>query len=212
MMLPKSTSHLTILVLITSLIGFPHLASGQPRDSSLQPVPVQERFDPQNVSSEFLSRLKDHRSVVLRKESVSKRYAQIEKFLKDSQQRKEEVDRKLATINSTYDSAQDFPDHVVDQLSVLAPRSKILSIWVQSGTALLDLLVEEYDVLSRLEEVEKKYKAKAISKLDYVSEERRLAQELSQLGIARQLEDLSLRLADGLHDIESKLNRLRTFR
>ncbi len=69
------------------------------------------------------------------------------------------------------------------------------------------LSVEEYDVLSRLEEVERGYKAKAISKVDHITEEKRLREELFHLHLVRQVDQLELRLTDGLCRIERQLNR-----
>jgi len=99
---------------------------------------------------------------------VSKEYSRIENFINSSRQRKEEVDGELAAMKSRYGSAQHLPDEVVDRISTLAPESAKLLNWIKSGTLLLDILVEEYDVLSRMEEAERKYKAKAISQLDYL--------------------------------------------
>jgi hypothetical protein len=209
-MLAAYVFRLALLILLSLSIAPLDLALAQSLNSTGQRIiPATERTDSESGSSEFLSRLKDYRSVALRKESVSKEYARLEMILNASLRVKEKVDGELAAINSRYGSAQELPDQIVDRISLLAPKSENLSNQVNSRTLQLELLVEEYDVLSRMEEAEKKYRAKAISKPDYVSEKRQLMQELSQLRIARQVEDLGLRLADELHYIRSELTSLK---
>jgi hypothetical protein len=69
-MLTKSTSHIAVLVLMASFVGLPDLVLAQSRDSSPQLIPGQERSEAESVRNEFLSRLRDHRSVDFRKECL----------------------------------------------------------------------------------------------------------------------------------------------
>lgn len=204
-MLTKSTSHLAVLVLMTSFVGLPELVSAQTRDSSPQLIPGQERSEAESVRNEFLSRLRDHRSVEFRKESVSKEYAKLAKGLNELQQKNEKMESEFEALRSQYESATVIPRDIVHRISILDNQRDQLSRLIKSAGFQMNLLVEEYDVLSRLEDVERGYKAKAIPKVEYVSEERRLREELFQLRIVRQLDQLELRLTEGLSRIEMKI-------
>lgn len=111
----------------------------------------------------------------------------------------------MAALRSKYSSAAIIPHEMAARVSLLETNRDQLSRVIKSIDFSMNLLVEEYDVLSRLEETERGYKAKAIPKVDYVSEERRLRDEPFQIRIARQLDQLKWQLSEGLSRIEKKL-------
>lgn len=76
-MLAQNRISYSILVLITSFVGFTDLAGAESRDSNPPPVPRLETFEVESIKNEFLSRLKEYRSVAYRKESVNKEYARL---------------------------------------------------------------------------------------------------------------------------------------
>lgn len=204
----RFTSYLTFTVLITSFIGAPDLASAQSSDSSPQPIPGQKRADPQNVRNEFLSRLKDHLSVAHRKEAVINEYARRAEDLKALQQEMVQVQGEIESLESKWGKASSIPRDAANHVIRLGTRRQELSDSMSSNRVQMELLVEESAVLSRLEEVEREYKAKAISRVDYVSEERQLRQELLQLRMARQVDQLREGFTSGLVRIERKLESL----
>lgn len=203
-MLTKTASPLAFLVLITPF-GFPDLAEAESRDSNPPPVPRLETFEVESVKNEFLSRLKEYRSVAYRKESVNKEYARLVNVRNELQREDEEVESEMAALRSKYSSAAVIPKDIAHHVSLLDTQRDQLSRLIKSIDFSMNLLVEEYDVLSRLEETERGYKAKAIQKVDYISEERRLRDELFQIRIARQLDQMKWQLSEGLSRIEKKL-------
>jgi hypothetical protein len=136
---------------------------------------------------------------------VIKEYAKLAKGLNELQQKNDKMDGEFEALRSQYESATVIPRDIVHRISILDNQRDQLSRLIMFAGFRMDLLVGEYDVLSRLEEVERGYKAKAIPKVEYVSEERRLREELFQLRIARQLDQLELRLTEGLSRIEKKI-------
>ena len=107
-MLAKTASLLAFLVLY-SVLGFPDLAGAESRDSNPPPVPRLETFEVESVKNEFLSRLKEYRSVAYRKESVNKEYAKLGNVRNELQQENEEVESEMAALRSKYSCiSQDF--------------------------------------------------------------------------------------------------------
>lgn len=205
-MLTKSTARLIVLVLVTSFAGLPDLTSAQSRDSNPQPIPRLEADEVERVKNEFLGRLKDHRSVAHRKESVLNEYARDANLHNELQKEYEEIESEMAAIREKY-SGRVMPDVIVDRIPFLDIKRSELSRAMKSVGLGKTLLVEEYDVLSRLEETEKWFRTKAIPKTDYITEERRAREELFQLRIAKQLDQLEWQLSQSLSRIEKKLQR-----
>lgn len=203
----KSIARLIVLVLLTSFVGMSDLARAQSRDSNSQLHLGQDNSVSQNVRNEFLSRLKDYRSMAHRKESAFKEYAQTAESLNELRQEQKKADDLFATLRSKYISATVIPKEAATQIFQLDVQRAGLSNSINFASILADLSIEEYDLLSRLEDVESGYKGKAISKLDYEAEERRLTGELSQIRIAKELESLRYKLVDGLIRIERVLGR-----
>ena len=69
----------------------------------------------------------------------------------------------------------------------------------------MDSLVAEYDVLSRMDELESNYKAKGISKADFTSEDRSLREELDHVNAERRMNYLGEDILEGFAHIESQL-------
>ncbi len=206
-MLTKSTDWPIILVLITSFIGSSDLVRAQSRDSNPQPIPRLDTYEAESVRNEFLSRLKDYRSIAFRKDLIIKQYAKLTKTLTEFQQKNEKIEVELEALRSQYEPAATIPKTVAYRVSDLDSQRDQLYRLIKSVGFQVDLLVEEYDVLSRLEEIEKGFKTKSIPKADHIIEERRAKEELSQLRIARQLDQLEWQLSQSLSRIEKKLQR-----
>lgn len=72
----------------------------------------------------------------------------------------------------------------------------------------MDSLVAEYDVLSRMEELENNYKAKGIAKADFTSEYRGLKEELAHIQKNRQMIYLREDLMNELVAIKNQMIRM----
>lgn len=209
-MLSKAVSLLAYPVLLISFVGLQDLAEAQSRDSN--PVPRLETYETESVRNEFFTRLKDHRSVEYRKESAIKEYSRLEKILNDFRQRKEKTDSEIEALRSQYESATIIPAVESYRIARLDSQRNQMSRLIKSARFQMDLLVEEYDLLSRQEEIGKGYKTKQIPKVDYISETSRVREELFQLRLIRHLDQLETGLAEGLGRIERTLESLKQSR
>jgi hypothetical protein len=206
-MLTKSTARLIVLVLMTSFVELSDLASAQSRDSNPQPIPRLEEYETEKIKNDFLGHLKDHRSVAYRKESVISKYVRDTNLHNEMQKEYEEVESEMSAIREKYNGAVTMPNGIVDRTHHLDMKRHELTSAKSLLAIRMTLWVEEYDVLSRLEEAEREFKTKTLSKADYRSEERQLRERLFQLRITSQLGQLEWQLSQSLSRIEMKLPR-----
>lgn len=204
-MLTQSTARLIVLVLITSFVGLSDLASAQSHDSNPQPIPRLEEHETEKIKNEFLGRLKDHRSLAHRKQSVINQYVRYTNIHNEQQKEHEEVESELSALQKQYASAGTMPREVAHHVARLANKQFGLTSMVELLDLGMSLSLEEYDVLSRLEEVEREFKAKTLSKADYRAEERQLRERLFQLRLAERLGFLEWQLSEALRRIERRL-------
>lgn len=196
-----SRLHIVLLMLLAWGIIFPIPLWAKNQGSDSPSAPLKAPAPNEGNREEFLSRVTELRSLAKRKEALVSSYAGLAQLLKEVQSEAEGIETELSAMKSDKN-----PDIVkIARGRRLLIRSRIFSKLKDSGQFYMDLLVEEYDILSRLEELEAGYKAKAITKGDFASENRGLKEELFRLKTARQLHGLETGLIEGLGQLEEQL-------
>ncbi|MBX3349099.1 MAG: hypothetical protein KF747_10175 [Nitrospira sp.] len=208
-MLIQSTTRLGILLLMASFVELSDLASAQSHNPDPQPTPRLEEYETEKIKDEFLSRLKDHRSLAHRKQSVINQYVRYTNIYKEQEKEREEVASELSTLQKQYASAGTMPNLTVIRVAHLDNNLFGILSMLELLELRMSLSLEEYDVLSRIQEAEREFKNKALSKTDYRAEERQLRERLFQLRLAERLGFLEWQLSEALRRIEQKTESLK---
>lgn len=196
----------TLLIAVWMLLGWisiwPTLlwAENQSNDASLAPPVVADNKD--GIREEFLARLADMKSLAKRKEALVVAYGDRVRLRRKFQDHLDKLESQIASLRSEALSPSPSQRY---QLQSLRSRTRQLQNNVTHNHHSMDSLVAEYEVLSRMEELENSYKAKGITKADFTSEDRGLREELAHLNAERQMNYLKEDVMDGLAEIERQI-------
>jgi hypothetical protein len=166
--------------------------------SSKQPL------DAKAIRESFFSHLNDLKSIAKRKEFLLNNYMGLTEAIQKLETVKAENQEELASlVRQNEQGKRDiFSTAKIKRLRATGRRleNEALSLTIFS-----EHCVEEYLVLSSLEELEAKYKAKSLSKADYLQERRDLMAELAYAKQHRLLKDLTDDLRSAVNDLEEEL-------
>ena len=199
-----SRLHIALLMLLAWWIIFPVSLWAENQAGGSPPAPLKTTAPNEGVREEFFGRLTDLRSLARRKEAVITQYAGLAQALKESQPVAEEIETKISAIRRSSKNRDATPSEI-SQVGFLDITGRAHSKSQYSAQFHMACLVEEYDILSRLEELQAGYKTKAITKGDLASENRGLKEELFHLKTAQQLDRLGLDLMEELGELEKRL-------
>lgn len=183
-----------------SMLPNPLWAENQGNHGSPAPPVAADNKD--GIREEFLARLADRRSLAKRKEALVAAYGDRVHLRKEFQDHLDKLDSQIASLQS--DSLSRSPSQHY-QLQLLHSRRRQLQNQLTHIYHAMGGLVAEYDVLSRMEELESSYKNKGITKADFTSEDRGLREELDHVAAERQMGYLREDVMDGLAEIERQI-------
>lgn len=202
-MILTAIRYLSAFVLLISL--FPNsVALAEADHLSPSAVPLREKADTEIFHKDFSGHLAEFRSLAQRKDAVEKEYVRLAQIMRDVQLEQAKVDAEIKGLQSRGINHEN-ANHTLR----VAVERDLLVLSRTSAKAMLDFLVEEYDILSRLEELDVMRKANAITASEYLSENRSLREALFHQASSRQLERLNMNLNDRLLELRRGLIGIR---
>ena len=155
-MMLTAIRYLSAFVLLISL--FPNsVALAEADHLSPSAVPLREKADTEIFHKDFSGHLAEFRPLAQRKDAVEKEYVRLAQIMRDVQLEQAKVDAEIKGLQSRGINHEN-ANHALR----VAVERDLLVLSRTSAKAMLDFLVEEYDILSRLEGLDVMRKANAI--------------------------------------------------
>lgn len=198
-----------IVLAWTSISPIPLWAENQ--SSLVSSAPLAESDDQTVIRKEFLAKVAEVSSMARKKEALIEAYGEVARLRKKFQDYLDKLDSQITSLRSAAISPSPGQRY---QLQILSSRTREFQYKLNQNHFLLDSLVAEYEVLSRMEELENSYKTKGITKADFTVEDRNLREELAHINADRQTiyfrEDLIVALVEIERQILSMSESLRS--
>ncbi len=188
-----------------SVSPIPLWAENQDRRLPSAPPIVSDNED--RIREGFMARLLEIRSIEKSKDAVMSRFGDLVRFGRNLQDRLGKLEGQIISLESKA-SAGGLSQSELNHQQVLLNSKRTHQNHVTNNIIHMDSLVAEYDVLSRMEELENNYKAKGIAKADFTSEYRGLKEELAHIQKNRQMIYLREDLMNELVAIKNQMIRM----
>lgn len=183
-----------------SILPNPVWAENQ--DSSSVSVQFPEADYKAGIQEEFSAKLTEMRSIPKRKDALVAVYGELARLLTNFKDHIDKLDAQISTVESKGASATlSDRQHILLLRAMARQRQQHLNY----TRIHMDSLLAEYEVLSRMAELERSYTAKEITKADFTTESRSLREELSQVTAERRMNSLGEEIMDGFAHIENQM-------
>ncbi|MBX3120959.1 MAG: hypothetical protein KF806_04105 [Nitrospira sp.] len=207
----RDTLHIALLMILgyASISPLPLWAESQ--SNPALSAPPAESHDQAEIRKEFLAKVAEASSIARKKEALIEAYTQ-EAYLRNKlQDHLEKLESQTTSLRSAAVSPSPGQRY---QLQIFLTRTREFQYRLTQNHFLMDTLVAEYDVLSRMEELEGSYRSKGITKADFAVEDRNLREQLAHIHADRQMnyfrEDLVVELVEIERQILSMSESLRS--
>jgi len=193
----SAASGLSLLFMVGAAFAGPDQFQGTGHSHSSERL-----MDEKHIREEFFHRLDDLKSTTKRKEFLITNYVGLTEAIKKIQTAEENNQKNLTALEQQNKEGEGdrILLHQIKQLSRARDRLQHKAISLQM---IKEFCVEEYLVLSSLEELDSKYKANSLSKADYAVGKRDLLAEWTDVKERRRFENLSI--VSAVHDVEEEL-------
>lgn len=189
------------LVLVWASI-FPHPIWAQNQESNSASVPFGEADLNGGIRDAFLAKLAEMRSITKRKDAAMAMYGELARVRRDFKNHLHKLDLQIESVESKGPSSTLSERQHLLHLRALARQ---IQHHINYNGIHMDSLLAEYDVLSRVAELESSYKKDEITKADFAMESRALRGELAQVNAERRVNSLGENIMEGFAHIESQM-------